>query len=41
MEKVVNSVQSAGERNIRELKRRLDAAGDRRPGSGASPVFRE
>jgi redox-sensitive bicupin YhaK (pirin superfamily) len=32
---------AAGERNIRELKRRLDAAGDRRTGSGATPVFRE
>ena len=32
---------AASERNIRELKRRLDAAGDRRTGSGATPVFRE
>jgi redox-sensitive bicupin YhaK (pirin superfamily) len=32
---------AAGERNIRELKQRLDAAGDRRTGSGATPVFRE
>ena len=32
---------AAGERNIRELKQRLDAAGDRRTGSGSTPVFRE
>ena len=30
----------AGERNIREIKRALDAAGDRRSGAGSSPVFR-
>ena len=29
-----------GERHIRELKQRLDAAGDRRTGSGSTPVFR-
>jgi len=29
-----------GERYIRELKERLDAAGDRRTGSGVTPVFR-
>jgi redox-sensitive bicupin YhaK (pirin superfamily) len=32
---------AVGERNIRELRRRLDAAGDRRTGSGSTPVFRE
>jgi hypothetical protein len=32
---------AAGERNIRELKQRLDAAGERRTGSGSMPVFRE
>lgn len=31
---------AAGERNIREIKRTLDAAGDRRSGSGSTPVFR-
>jgi redox-sensitive bicupin YhaK (pirin superfamily) len=31
---------AAAERNIRELKRRLDATGDRRTGSGSTPVFR-
>jgi len=30
----------AGERHIRELKRRLDATGDRRTESGSTPVFR-
>jgi redox-sensitive bicupin YhaK (pirin superfamily) len=29
-----------GERHIRELKRELDARGDRRTGSGSTPVFR-
>jgi redox-sensitive bicupin YhaK (pirin superfamily) len=29
-----------GERNIREIKRALDAAGDRLSGAGATPVFR-
>ena len=29
-----------GERHIRELKHRLDASGDRRTGSGSTPVFR-
>jgi redox-sensitive bicupin YhaK (pirin superfamily) len=29
-----------GERYIRELKQRLDASGDRRTGSGSTPVFR-
>lgn len=29
-----------GEQHIRELKRSLDAAGDRRTGSGSTPVFR-
>jgi redox-sensitive bicupin YhaK (pirin superfamily) len=32
---------AAGERNIRQLKQRLDAAGDRGTGSGSTPVFRE
>jgi redox-sensitive bicupin YhaK (pirin superfamily) len=31
---------AAGERNLRELKRRLDARGDRRTASGSTPVFR-
>jgi redox-sensitive bicupin YhaK (pirin superfamily) len=31
---------AAGERNLRDLKQRLDAAGDRRTGSGSTPVFR-
>lgn len=31
---------ASGEQNIRELKRSLDAAGDRRTGSGSTPVFR-
>jgi redox-sensitive bicupin YhaK (pirin superfamily) len=31
---------AAGERHIRELKERLDAAGDRRTGAGSTPVFR-
>jgi len=31
---------AAGERHIRELKQRLDATGDRRTGSGSTPVFR-
>ena len=31
---------AAGERNIHEIKRALDAAGDRRSGSGSTPVFR-
>jgi len=31
---------AAGERHIRELKRQLDAIGDRRTGSGSTPVFR-
>jgi redox-sensitive bicupin YhaK (pirin superfamily) len=31
---------AAGERHIRELKQRLDAAGDRRTGQGSTPVFR-
>ena len=31
---------TAGERYIRELKQRLDAEGDRRTGSGSTPVFR-
>jgi len=30
---------AAGERHIRELKQRLDAIGDRRTGSGSTPVF--
>jgi redox-sensitive bicupin YhaK (pirin superfamily) len=30
----------AGERNLRELKRRLDTTGDRRTASGSTPVFR-
>ena len=31
---------AAGERNLRELKKRLDARGDRRTTSGSTPVFR-
>ena len=31
---------AAGERRIRELKQRLDAAGDRRTEAGSTPVFR-
>jgi hypothetical protein len=31
---------AAGERHIRELKQRLDAAGDRRTEQGSTPVFR-
>ena len=31
---------AAGERHIRELKQRLDAAGDRRTEAGSTPVFR-
>jgi redox-sensitive bicupin YhaK (pirin superfamily) len=31
---------AAGERHIRELKQQLDAIGDRRTGSGSTPVFR-
>lgn len=31
---------AAGEQNLRELKRRLDARGDRRTASGSTPVFR-
>ena len=31
---------AAGEGNIRELKKRLDARGDRRTASGSTPVFR-
>src|SRR5687767_7696091 len=31
---------AAGERHIRDLKQRLDATGDRRTGSGSTPVFR-
>jgi len=31
---------AAGERNLRELKKRLDTTGDRRTGSGSTPVFR-
>ena len=31
---------AAGERNLRELKKRLDARGDRRTASGSTPVFR-
>jgi redox-sensitive bicupin YhaK (pirin superfamily) len=31
---------TAGERHIRELKQRLDAAGDRRTEQGSTPVFR-
>jgi len=31
---------AAGERHIRELKHRLDVSGDRRTGSGSTPVFR-
>jgi len=31
---------AAGERNLRELKTRLDAGGDRRTASGSTPVFR-
>ncbi|HXV64640.1 MAG TPA: pirin family protein [Vicinamibacteria bacterium] len=31
---------AAGERNLRELKTRLDATGDRRTASGSTPVFR-
>jgi redox-sensitive bicupin YhaK (pirin superfamily) len=30
----------AGERHIRDIKQRLDTAGDRRTGSGSTPVFR-
>jgi len=30
----------AGERNLRELKKRLDTTGDRRTASGSTPVFR-
>jgi len=32
---------AAGERNLRELKQSLDATGDRRTGSGSTPVFRK
>ncbi len=31
---------AAGERHLRELKKRLDAGGDRRTASGSTPVFR-
>ena len=31
---------AAGEQNLRELKKRLDAKGDRRTASGSTPVFR-
>jgi len=31
---------AAGERHIRELQQRLEATGDRRTGSGSTPVFR-
>ena len=31
---------AAGERHIRELQKRLEATGDRRTGSGSTPVFR-
>jgi len=31
---------AAGERNLRELKKRLDTTGDRRTASGSTPVFR-
>jgi len=31
---------AAGERHIRELKKRLDAAGDLRRDQGSTPVFR-
>jgi redox-sensitive bicupin YhaK (pirin superfamily) len=31
---------AAGERNLRELQKRLDASGDRRTASGSTPVFR-
>jgi hypothetical protein len=31
---------AAGEGNLRELKKRLDARGDRRTASGSTPVFR-
>ena len=31
---------AVGERNIREIKRVLDASGDRRSGAGSTPVFR-
>jgi redox-sensitive bicupin YhaK (pirin superfamily) len=31
---------AAGERHLRDLKRQLDAEGDRRSGSGSTPVFR-
>ena len=31
---------AAGERNLRELKTRLDSTGDRRTASGSTPVFR-
>ena len=31
---------AAGERHLRELKKRLDATGDRRTASGSTPVFR-
>ena len=31
---------AAGERNLRELKKGLDARGDRRTASGSTPVFR-
>jgi len=31
---------AAGERNLRALKTRLDASGDRRTASGSTPVFR-
>ena len=31
---------AAGERNLRELKNRLDVSGDRRTRSGSTPVFR-
>jgi hypothetical protein len=30
---------AAGERHIRELKKRLDASGDRRTEQGSTPVF--
>ena len=32
---------AAGERNLRELKQSLDATGNRRTGSGSTPVFRK
>ena len=32
---------AAGEHNLRELKQRLDGTGDRRTGSGSTPVFRK